>query len=75
MLFGSPDRFHDTADSLGIKVLGELPLVPGVSTSSDAGVPYCLGSKERDAGHGGQQWRDTMGNIAEAVRKSLFEAA
>ena len=64
-IFGSPDAFRSTADRLGAKILGELPLVAGVSSSSDKGVPYMLESE------GNEEWQSTMKSIANAVWKAL----
>ena len=52
-VFGALDGFRDTAMRLGIDVLGELPLVRGVSASGDSGVPYALLSDRDDARKGG----------------------
>lgn len=72
-LFGAPDGFRATANKLGIEVLAELPLVPGVSTGGDAGVPYALISQDRrkDDGIGGAQWIEKMLETAEKVWKTL----
>ncbi|KAH8096856.1 P-loop containing nucleoside triphosphate hydrolase protein [Cristinia sonorae] len=64
-IFGQPDSFHSTANHLGAKVLGELPLVAGVSKSSDKGVPYMLEAA------GDEEWKSTMKQIADDVWKTL----
>ncbi|CAL1710728.1 unnamed protein product [Somion occarium] len=64
-IFGSPKSFHETASQVGAKVLGELPLVGGVSEASDHGVPYML------VGEGNQEWKGTMSRIAGEVWDSL----
>jgi len=68
-LFGSPGTFRATADRLGMEVLGELPLVPGVSSSGDEGIPYALLTDERREldGHAGLQWKDTMAAVAAKI--------
>ena len=67
-LFGSPDA----AKALGIKLLGEIPLTPGVSTGGDAGLPYALFSSHSDAdGVSGQRWREAMSGVAERVWEAL----
>ena len=67
-LFGSPASFRATAAQLGVNVLGELPLVPGVSESSDQGFPHMLarGDSQDD-----KRWKDVMQTIAGSVWKSL----
>lgn len=71
-LFGSPDA----AMGLGVELLGELPLTPGVSTGGDAGLPYALlsGRSETD-GVAGTQWREAMTDIAERVWEALHSDA
>ncbi|KAH9958670.1 ParA/MinD ATPase like-domain-containing protein [Lactifluus volemus] len=64
-LFGSSDASKD----LGIKLLGELPLTPGVSTGGDAGLPYSLCS-DTD-GVSGHRWRDAMAGVAEQVWEAI----
>jgi ATP-binding protein involved in chromosome partitioning len=63
-LFGSPDAFRATADRLGIPVLAELPLVAGVSSGGDKGIPFSL---IRDEGEGGRRWKEAMDNAAAQV--------
>ncbi|KAG6331222.1 hypothetical protein ID866_7866 [Astraeus odoratus] len=73
-LFGSPAAFHNIATSLDVPVLGELPLVKGVSAGGDDGVPYILiASKEqaKEDGAGGAVWRNAMEEIAGTVWKTL----
>jgi len=73
-LFGSPNLFRGTAAHLGVDVLGELPLVQGVSSGGDQGVPYALVAEEKrkvQDGAGGIEWRATMENVADKVWRSL----
>ena len=65
-LFGSPDGFRATAERIGIEILAELPLVPGVSSAGDAGVPYSLVSSDRRQadGLGGLEWNEKMIEVA-----------
>lgn len=51
--------------NVGAKVLGELPLVGGVSEASDHGVPYML------VNDGNKEWKSTMQNIAKDVWEAL----
>jgi len=67
---GKPDAFRSVAQRLGVPVLGELPLVRGVSASADEGWPYVLGAKGDD-GAGGADWRAAMKRIAERVALGL----
>ena len=71
-LFGS----SDAALGLGVELLGELPLTPGVSTGGDVGLPYALlsGRSETD-GVAGTQWREAMTGIAERVWEALHSDA
>ncbi|OSX62455.1 hypothetical protein POSPLADRAFT_1142964 [Postia placenta MAD-698-R-SB12] len=70
-LFGPPEAFRAVAARAGVPVLGELPLVPGVSAGSDRGVPFALlGDVNADAG-GAREWRDTMRAVAAQVWRTL----
>ncbi|KAI0247793.1 P-loop containing nucleoside triphosphate hydrolase protein [Lactifluus subvellereus] len=67
-LFGS----SDASKGLGIKLLGELPLTPGVSTGGDAGLPYALfNSRSSTDGVAGQRWREAMLGVTERVWEAL----
>ncbi|KAF8559471.1 P-loop containing nucleoside triphosphate hydrolase protein [Imleria badia] len=73
-LFGSPDAFRSIASTLGVPVLGELPLVKGVSMGGDGGVPYALtaSSQQLEAdGSGGAVWRSVMEDTAQKVWESI----
>ena len=72
-LFGSPASFRATAARFGVDVLGELPLVPGVSRASDAGIAYALYPKDDGEAqhHGGKQWLETMASAASQVWQFL----
>lgn len=72
-LFGSPAAFRATAQYYGVSVLGELPLVPGVSHGGDRGVPYALCSPDNGGvpDHGGKEWKDTMADVASKVWQFL----
>ncbi|KAM5538226.1 hypothetical protein V8D89_008113 [Ganoderma adspersum] len=73
-LFGSPASFRATAQHYGVDILGELPLVPGVSRGGDHGVPYALYSPDNNHGvidPGGKEWKDTMADVASAVWQFL----
>ena len=69
-LFGKADGFHRVADRTGIPTLAELPLVPGVSTSGDEGVPYMLWNRQDD-GIAGEHWLKSMENVADRVWEAL----
>lgn len=68
--FGRADSFQRVADRAEIPVLAELPLVPGVSTSGDRGVPYSLWNK-KDDGMTGEQWLRSMENVANRVWEAM----
>ncbi|KIJ60724.1 hypothetical protein HYDPIDRAFT_138651 [Hydnomerulius pinastri MD-312] len=73
-LFGSPDNFHSVASKLSVPILGELPLVKGVSVGGDSGIPYALTASsalsEAD-GAGGAVWRNVMEDAGKRVCESL----
>lgn len=69
-LFGKADSFQRVADRAGIPTLAELPLVPGVSTSGDQGVPYTLWNKQDD-GVAGVRWLESMEDVARRVWGAL----
>ncbi|KIL59762.1 hypothetical protein M378DRAFT_200033 [Amanita muscaria Koide BX008] len=66
-LFGPPDAFRATAKSLELNVLAELPLVPGVSISSDEGRPVMLCQQDSTTEKGKIQWRAGMTHAAQVV--------
>ncbi|KAI9057176.1 P-loop containing nucleoside triphosphate hydrolase protein [Trametes sanguinea] len=73
-LFGSPSAFRATAARFGVDVLGELPLVSGVSRGGDRGVPYALYRAEGvngTADPGGKEWKETMAGVAGKVWQFL----
>ena len=73
---GNAERFHSVAKALQVPVLGELPLVEGVSLSADAGYPYVLknaSSIEEADGLGGSTWDASMKQIAEQVAANLWK--
>ena len=71
---GKPDNFRSVAQRLDIPVLGELPLVQGVSMSADGGWPFVLSSpksvQETDA-TGGVKWKESMMQIASSAVLAL----
>jgi len=73
-LFGLPDHFRTTAERLGIPILAELPLVPGVSSAGDKGIPYGLVEKskrEAEDGRGGVEWIQNMSAVASRLWDSV----
>ncbi|KAI9510693.1 P-loop containing nucleoside triphosphate hydrolase protein [Russula earlei] len=67
-LFGS----SDASRSLGVKLLGELPLMPDVSTSGDAGLPYALFSScSNTSGAAGYRWQEAMFGITKQVWEAI----
>ncbi|KAJ7743840.1 P-loop containing nucleoside triphosphate hydrolase protein [Mycena metata] len=73
-LYGSPEAFQATAARLGVDVLAELPLVPGVSQGGDGGLPYGLMSSTQHGdkdGPGGSEWLKDMKRVAEHVWQSI----
>ncbi|KAF7340236.1 Iron-sulfur protein IND1 [Mycena venus] len=70
-LYGSPEGFRSTAARLGVDVLAELPLVPGVSRGGDSGLPYGLVSSSGQDGVGGSDWLMDMSRVAEKMWLSI----
>ena len=73
IFLGKPLNFQSVAQRLGVPVLGELPLVQGVSTSSDGGWPFVLSSSNsvQEIGKGGVAWKESMMGIARSVVSAL----
>jgi hypothetical protein len=49
---------------MGIRILGELPLVGGVSTEGDRGTPYVLSQSD-------SEWANKMKDVAADVWQTL----
>ncbi|KAF7324849.1 P-loop containing nucleoside triphosphate hydrolase protein [Mycena kentingensis (nom. inval.)] len=69
-LFGPTESFHEVASRLEIPVLGELPLVPGVSIGGDGGVPFALTDNAMTSG--GQLWNDEMNKVAVRIHEQIL---
>ncbi|KAG9098061.1 hypothetical protein FS749_004789 [Ceratobasidium sp. UAMH 11750] len=69
-IFGSPDSFIKVTDEMGAPVLGELPLIPYVSSGGDKGLPAVLGSSG-DESTNVAEVREVMRSIAESVWKQI----
>ncbi|KAG8986339.1 hypothetical protein FRB95_005354 [Tulasnella sp. JGI-2019a] len=78
-IFGSPEPFHNAAASLSLPVLGELPMVPTVSTDGDTGRPTALrslaGRDGIDSGVGGGavKVKAVMENVARIVWEGIVD--
>ncbi|KDQ55444.1 hypothetical protein JAAARDRAFT_59943 [Jaapia argillacea MUCL 33604] len=70
-IYGPPTSFNNTCEALGVEVLGDLPIVGGVSARGDFGVPYVLAPTAED-GENGIRWKETMEGIAEKVWGKLW---
>lgn len=68
---GSLDEFRSTASQMGVDVLGELRLVPGVSSGGDEGTLYALAPRAGHDGVGGVEWKATMDSVAASVWAEL----
>ncbi|GJE93895.1 P-loop containing nucleoside triphosphate hydrolase protein [Phanerochaete sordida] len=66
-IFGPPTTFRRVADELGVKVLGELPVLGSVSESGDRGVPLVLGAKSE----GEKEWQGVMQKAADVVWRGI----
>jgi len=64
-LYGSPDKFRETAARLDCKILGELPVSADVSSGGDQGIPFALSTSKN------REWDSTMNSVAEQVRLAL----
>lgn len=75
LISGKPDNFRNVAKRLEVPILGELPLVEGVSTSGDSGYPFVLGSAgalKEAHGTAGASWSDNMLHVAKRVASTLW---
>ncbi|KAF7288150.1 Iron-sulfur protein IND1 [Mycena chlorophos] len=70
-LFGPPDAFREVAKRLDIDVLAELPLVPGVSTGGDGGLPFALTRNASQSGTGAQVWNTEMHRAVDRVLEGI----
>ncbi len=59
---------------LDIPILGELPLVEGVSTSADGGYPFVLKTVSEKEDVGGFSWKNTMNQVAERTVAELWKS-
>lgn len=66
---GKPDSFKAVAERLQTPILGELPLVQGVSTSADGGYPYVLAGKAQTSGE--NKWKESMVGVAGQVASAI----
>ncbi|CAK5279812.1 unnamed protein product [Mycena citricolor] len=66
-LYGSPDLFRSTASRLGVDVLAELPLEPGVSQGGDVGKPFALHAAKA----GESLWLKDMDTVAERLWQAV----
>lgn len=69
-LFGPSEPFDKLANSLGLPVLGRLPVEPAVSYGGDAGWPVVLNSDQE-----GGETKRVFKKMAEAVWAALREKA
>ncbi|KAJ9110789.1 hypothetical protein QFC20_002830 [Naganishia adeliensis] len=65
-LFGSPASFNSIAEDMSLDVLGEIPLVPSVSSGGDRGVPVVAQS-----GKEGEEIRGVMASVAQHVWRTI----
>jgi len=75
-IFGSPDSFYKAAKDLGVPVLGEIPLVPGVSTGGDRARHVCgPGWEEGEMTGGEREVRTVMADVGARVWEALAQRA
>ncbi|KAI5452332.1 hypothetical protein NCC49_000894 [Naganishia albida] len=65
-LFGSPASFNRIAEDMSLDVLGEIPLVPSVSSGGDQGVPVVAQN-----GKEGEEIRRVMERVAGNVWRTI----
>ena len=76
-ILSKPDNFRNVPKLLDVPVLGELPLVEGVSTSGDSEYLFVLGSigaMKQAHGTAGAAWRDNMLQVAKRVALTLWNS-
>jgi ATP-binding protein involved in chromosome partitioning len=66
-LYGSPNKFRATAERMGVPILAEIPVLPGMSSGGDAGVPFAIHQQANDA----KEWKDVMLTMAASVWDSM----
>ncbi|KAG9047642.1 hypothetical protein FS837_001835 [Tulasnella sp. UAMH 9824] len=67
-IFGPLTSFHQTADALNLKILGELPITPSVSADGDSGSPTTL----RSGVSGNIQGVDEVQSVMDRVAKNVL---
>lgn len=65
-IFGSSEGFKAVASDLSLDLLGEIPIVPAISSGGDKGVPVMV-----QTGSEGDETRRAMRDVARAVWTSL----
>jgi ATP-binding protein involved in chromosome partitioning len=76
-IYGSPEKFRETAERMSIPMLAEFPVLGGMSWGGDRGVPYALLgesalSKEGDGSQqAGGRWKEVMSNVARRVWQDI----
>ncbi|KAF8610168.1 P-loop containing nucleoside triphosphate hydrolase protein [Ceratobasidium sp. AG-I] len=65
-IFGSPESFLKATSEMGAPVLGQLPLVPYVSSGGDEGTPAVLGANKSES-QDSLEVQVVMRSVAEAV--------
>ena len=77
-IYGSPEKFRETAERMGVPMLAEFPVLGGMSWGGDRGVPYALLgesilSKEGDGSQqeAGGRWKEAMSDVASRVWQDI----
>ncbi|KAI5123929.1 hypothetical protein M0805_006346 [Coniferiporia weirii] len=71
--FGSSESFRNAASDVDAPILGELPLIPEVSTGGDKGIPFVLAAGGKSLDRAENQWNDSMLGVASHVWHTLSE--
>ncbi|KAH8119413.1 P-loop containing nucleoside triphosphate hydrolase protein [Phellopilus nigrolimitatus] len=70
-LYGSAESFRRAASDVGTPILGELPLVPEVSTGGDKGVPFMLNPPGDSHNRAEEEWKKVMLDISNKLWDAL----
>ncbi|KAI0339347.1 P-loop containing nucleoside triphosphate hydrolase protein [Trametopsis cervina] len=66
MIYGDTSHFYQTAQRLGIPVLGELPVIGHVNEQGNRGVPFILSDRQTN-GAGIEAWQQVMDTVQDKI--------
>ncbi|KAG9019503.1 hypothetical protein FRB90_001164 [Tulasnella sp. 427] len=70
-IFGPLTSFHDAAESLKLKVLGELPITPFLSKDGDSGSPTTLRSGTEGSNQDVGEVQSVMNRVAQRILEDV----